>query len=297
MSALAMMAAVVIGADGTLTEDRAWTFKVTGAGAYQFDADLDDEGDFSVLRAATDLSVDYRFSPELSLDFRLGYGFDGYDFSEATSIGADPWEDIHTLGFGAHAAWKFAEDWSLHVGGLVAASGEDAEWSDAVTGGGVVAVTWRVNERLLVGAGVGGVSRIEDDPQIFPVVILEWGITDNLRLTTASRAAVPSATSRGGLELVFAPDQTWEIAVGGRYDVRRFRLDDEGVAPEGVGEDESLPLWVRVGHRFNDNIRVDLFAGFTAFGELSLNDEDGHELADDDYDPAAFVGGALSIEF
>lgn len=278
-------------------EPKMFTFTAAGAGAYQFESDLDNGGDFSVLRTGGDVGGEFRLSPTLRLGLVAGYGFDDYDFSESTSLGADPWDDIHRLNFSGNLAWDFADRWTVYGGALVNFSGEDAEWSDSATGGGLAAVSYRINDQLTLGGGLGVVSRIEDDEQFFPVIIVSWQISDLIRVGTTTRPTIPSATSRGGIELLFTPNDAWEFAIGGRYDVRRFRLDDEGVAPDGVGEDESLPLWFRAGYRINDNVRLDAFAGVTAFGEMTLDDENGDEIANDDHDPAPFVGGSVSIRF
>jgi hypothetical protein len=300
MLILTAVVCATLAAQDTLKVDETTTtfhWGVSGGAAYQLESDLDDGGDFSVFRAGADLSGDFTLSPTLRLGLGVGYGFDSYDFSSTTSLGVDPWEDIHTVNFSGRVGWDFADRWTAHFGGLVNFSGEDAEWSDAVTGGGLIAASYKVTDSLTLGGGVGIVSQIEDDAQFFPVIIVDWKINEMFHLGTATRPTVPSATSRGGLEFICTPNDEWEFAVGGRYDVRRFRLDDEGVAPDGVGEDVSLPLWFRAGYKFNENIRFDAFTGFAAFSELTLDDSDGDELANDDADPALFFGGSVSIKF
>ena len=45
------------------------------------------------------------------------------------------------------------------------------------------------------------------------------------------------------------------------YNQRRFRLDGSGVAPDGGGEDTSIPLRVRVGWNINQYISLQFLGG------------------------------------
>src|SRR6185503_11525048 len=118
------------------------------------------------------------------------------------------------------------------------------------------------------------VSQLEDDPRIWPILILQWKISDTLRV--ANRTA-SSVSGRPGVELIYAPLPQWEFAVGGASQFSRFRLDDEGIAPNGVGQDESMPLWVRASYNAGQRVRIDAFVGMSIGGELRLEDSDGQK--------------------
>jgi hypothetical protein len=76
----------------------------------------------------------------------------------------------------------------------------------------------------------------------------------------------------------------------------RFRLDDEGVAPEGVGENESTPLWMRLTYQ-TQPMDFTVIAGVNLGGELTLEDRDGNRIAREDYDPSVAVGLTGRIRF
>ena len=138
------------------------------------------------------------------------------------------------------------------------------------------------------------VSQIEDDPRIWPILILQWKINDVLRV--ANRTAT-SVSGRPGVELIYAPLPQWEFAVGGASQFSRFRLDDSGIAPNGVGQDESMPLWLRASYNAGQRVRIDAFVGMSIGGELTLQDSGGHKITNQDYDAPLSVAVFGSVRF
>jgi hypothetical protein len=128
-------------------------------------------------------------------------------------------------------------------------------------------------------------------------VIIDWRPCKEFRL---SNFAGPEAYPGGaGLEAIWVISDEYELAFGGRYTYRRFRLDDSG-SPQranGVGTDEGLPVWLRATHRAKCGGRLDLVAGMQLMGEMSIDDSRGNELASEDVEPAPFVGAFFSWRF
>ncbi|MHC4414263.1 MAG: outer membrane beta-barrel protein [Planctomycetota bacterium] len=271
--------------------------ELTVVGGYEqaFDTDIDEGGEVEVSRARFGLGAQTDLDANLKLSLSLNYELAQYDFSGTTSFGAEPWEDIHTLGFGAQLRWSMTNDWTIFGGPIIQFSREsDADWDDALTGGAVFGASHVLREGLVIGGGLGVVSQIEDDVLVFPVLILDWQLSESLRLTTQSRSGAGWAA---GLELAYDLGGGWEAGIGARYEYRRFRLDDDGPAPDGVGEDKSLPIWGRVSHRFSENFSVDIYGGVRAAGELDLEDKSGDGVTDSDYDAAPFGGVSVRIRF
>jgi hypothetical protein len=270
-------------------------FAFTGGYQLGFSSNIDDGGDFSVSRFDAGLALGRDFSPDFSASLRLSYRLDDYDFSsDALGLGAgDPWNDVDTVGAAAILNYAINERWRVFGGPIAQFSLESgADWSDSFTVGGVVAATYSFSKNLTVGGGVGVISQIEDDPRVFPILILNWNITKNLRL--ANQAG--GANDASGIELAYTLSK-WEFAIGGAYQFSRFRLDDHGPAPDGVGQNTNVSLWTRVSYTFCKNVSADLLAGLNAAGELRLEDEDGHRIASSDYDPAPFIGFNLKLQF
>ena len=77
----------------------------------------------------------------------------------------------------------------------------------------------------------------------------------------------------------------------------RFRLDKEGKAPNGIGDDRSFPIFCGVVYHFTPRIQAGLLGGVEVGGELRLEDENGHKIAEEDHDSAGFFGFSFSARF
>ena len=121
-----------------------------------------------------------------------------------------------------------------------------------------------------------------------------WKITDRLRLTNPFRAG---PTGPAGLELVYKRDEKWEFAGGGAARGFRFRLDDKGPAPDGVGEQSGLPLFARITYKFGPRFKLDFYAGAIVGGQLAVEDSKGDLLAVDDHDTAPIAALTFAGRF
>ena len=297
--AVSLPAAVCPGQDVAEEEvepaDVGITFKTSGAIQQLQETNLEGGGEVDITRLDGVLSVDSKIRDDLDLSIRLRYGLDNYDFSGMSNLGTDPWEDIHTLTLNARFQWAMNSRILLFGGPFIQFAREDgADWDDALTGGGFFGATVVQNKKLIWGGGIGITNQIEDDPLFYPIVVLEWKISDRWRLT--SRAG-PEGITATGIELVYDIGGGWEAGFGGRYEFRRFRLDSSGVAPNGVGEETSVPFWGRISLSVNESFRVEFYNAIALGGELKLDSSTGSPLARADYDPAFIVGIVGRIQF
>ena len=270
-------------------------FRVRLGGFHMFDADVDDGGEFS--RSSLGIRVDsrWRVAERAAVDFSFGYQWDSYDFSgSGTLTGLDPWDDVHNLAFRAILNWKLEDNLWLFGGPTVAMSAQDgADYSNAVIAGGQFGVRWRTGEDFNIGIGVTAISQVDDDPWVLPLVFFNWDFQENWTL----RAGAFDIGSQGGpgLEVAWRFAERWEASAGLMYEYSRFRLDDGGVAPKGVGQLESFGIYGKVAWVFNEQTRVWLTVGTPLAGNLRLENDDGRRITDEDFDPAPFIG--LRAEF
>jgi hypothetical protein len=273
-----------------------WSTFIRGGYVHQFDTDIDDGGSFSVNRLVVQGGVTYGFDARRSVSLALGYGYDGYDFSGTRGFGAlDPWGNIHSFRASLPVRYGIDEAWTVFVVPTVRVTKESgADTGDAVSGGGFAGFSYRFSDRLTIGPGIGVISQIEDSASIFPVLIIDWKITDTLSLSTGRGVG---ATLGPGLALNWEPHNKWTLSFGGRYERLRFRLDNDQIAPKGIGDDRAIPVFGGVTYSFNRKAQVALLAGVELGGELRLEDEQGNLITESDHDPAGFLGFTFSFKF
>lgn len=265
------------------------------APVYQFETDLDSGADFSATRTS------FRFDASTSLggpfDIKLGLAYDltDYHFSgSAFSLAGDPWDNIHTLGLSVPIIYKLRRDWKLFVApSFEYARESDADWSDSFTYGGAVSASHFVSRTFMIGFGAGVFRKI-GTTAVFPFLMIYWKINERLTLSNPLRVG-PAGPA--GLALSYTINDDWEAGIGGAYRSYRFRLDDRGVAPNGIGEDEFAPLWGRLSRKLGKRSELSLYAGALLAGKLKINNEDGGELGVDRYNSAAFVAATISGKF
>jgi hypothetical protein len=152
----------------------------------------------------------------------VGGGTDRYDFSDGFGLADEPRGRIDQLRFSVPITWAFDEQWTLFAVATLRYCGESgASSGDSATGGALAGVSYRVNDSLTIGPGVGVLSRLEDSVNVFSILTDDWKIADRLRLETG-RGLV--ATQGPALEIKHRLSQTWNFGLGGRYESLRFRL-------------------------------------------------------------------------
>jgi hypothetical protein len=122
--------------------------------------------------------------------------------------------------------------------------------------------------------------------------LIDWKITDRLSLRTGRGTG---ATLGPGFVLDWRASEKWSVSLGGRYEKLRFRLDEEGPEPDGVGEDRAFPIFGGINYTHSRRFQASFFAGVEVGGKLRLSDRDGNEIVSESHDPAPFIGVAFSL--
>jgi len=276
--------------------DDPWSVDVEAGFLFQGETDVGDGGEIAVDEWSIQAGLDRSFGRELRTGLSVGYGERDYDFSgDQGFAGLRPWSNTRQLRLSGSVSWRADERWNLFAVPALRWNAErSASLDDGRIGGLLAAATYRVNDRLSIGPGFGVFSELEDDADWFPILAIDWRITDTLSLRTGRGFAA----SRGpGLVLNWQPSERWSFALGGRYEKERFRLDEHGIAPDGIGQETSVPLYLGATRSFGPNVRFSIFAGAELDGELRLEDSEGHLLERSDYDTAPFGGATLDLRF
>jgi len=271
-------------------------FRLTPGFEYVWGTGIHGGGDFNTLRMSVAFSATSALTDDLDLTLGLEYEYNNYEFSGETTFGGpEPWDNAHIFDLGAIFTYRPANDWAFFAGPVMQFAGEaDADFGESWIAGGVVGASYRFADDLLLGAGVGIVSQLEEEVRFFPIAIIEWDITDDLRVSSRTAG---NAGGRSGLELIYDIAENWELAAGLGYEFRRFRLDDDGPVPEGVGEDTGLPIWGRLSYQMTEKVKLNLYGGALANGEFKIRDAAGVDIGHRDYETAVMVGFSAVIRF
>jgi hypothetical protein len=261
----------------------------------QGDADLDAGGDFRASGMIVRAGVGGPIGNGHRAGLTLNYDYTDYRFSSPTAFGGlAPWDDIQRIGLSAPLVFSGANGWSYLVTPSVDYFMEDdAKSSEALAYGAVVAAAKRFGPDRLLGFGVGVFDRLEE-VSVLPVILVDWKLTERLRIENPLAAG---PTGGAGLELNYRFDGGWVLGGGAAYRTVRFRLNENGPVPNGIGEERGVAGFFHAGRTLGGTFRLDLYAGALFGGELRLENASGDELVREDFDPAPFVGATLTARF
>jgi hypothetical protein len=271
-----------------------WSSFVRSGGVQQFDTDISGGSSFEATRLTLQLGGNYARNYRNSVGLTIGYSYDGYSFSTGKAAGEfEPWEDVHSLSLGLPVRWGMGKQWFGFFTPTIRTSGEQGSaLSDSLTTGGFGGAAYRLSDRLFIGPGIGLISQLEESATVFPILIINWNITDRLSLETGSGLG---ATLGPGLVLNYQLNHNLRFSLGGRYEKLRFRLDENGVVPSGIGEDTSFPIFINCSYEITPKARLSLIGGIETSGELRLEDKDGKLIRKESYDSGGFFGLTFNI--
>jgi hypothetical protein len=270
--------------------DRPFVFAIDGLAATQGSTDMDSGGSFSATRLYA-RAGGLHFFESGSVGLFASVGQIDYDFSDTVA----PWGDLRDQSLDLTLGYKLERADIFIAPGINYNFEDGAGRDDALTYGVFAGFGWKFSDSLTLGPALGIYSELEsDDLNIFPAILVDWEITDRARLTTGPTIG---ATQGPGLALDYGVTDKLRVGIAGRYESVRFRLDDDGPAPGGIGEDTSFPLVVTIDYEPFPGSRLAAFAGAEFGGELTLEDASGRTIDTREYDPAPIVGVAFRIGF
>ncbi|WP_170360040.1 hypothetical protein [Ruegeria arenilitoris] len=270
-----------------------WIYQLDGLAAFQGDASLSGGGEFSASRAFVRTTALYNMDGGNSVGVSASFGRFDYNFSEANN---QPWEDIRDIRVSLPVRFRVGNTATAFISPQIRwdyQSGATA--SDGRTYGAFAGIAWKLSERLTIGPAFGVFSQLEDDDiDFFPALLVDWDISDRWNLNTGSGIG---ATQGPGLTLSYALNNEMTLSLSARSERIRFRLDGDGLAPDGVGEDKSIPVVLALGYSPNPGVSLNVFAGAELDGRLTLDDANGSELSRQNYETAPLVGFAFRVRF
>ncbi len=253
----------------------------------QFNASITGGGDIEIASAGAELRLISDITNEDEIEFRFQFQRDDYDFGGSTGLGAlNPWGKVNTIDFTTVWIHEYDQQNRWYLGGILRAAYEDSASANA-QGGATIAYAHSFSSDVTLGGGVGFIGQANDDPRAFPIIIVDWKITETLRLSSDLSTRFGSRT---GLELIWTPRDDWTFGAGYSYSYSRFRLDDSGFAPGGAGEASSYPLTFRATYSASPTFDVTFFGGIVFDGNLEVTNNNRNLMQSVDYDNAGVVG-------
>jgi len=292
---LSMVLNASLAASQANEQSNEFDFSLSAAPIFFAATDLDRGAKFSLRQYQLRGVATRSFSDSTRLGFSFGYDHLDFDFSGITAFGGpEPWRKVHRIGLGLPVFYRAGDSWQFMVSPSLDFSGESgADFNEALRYGAVVSATHRFNPAFSLGAGIGIFHGLEET-NVFPYLAVHLKINEKWVLTNPFSAG---PIGPAGLELTYFPSDFWEIGGGGAYRSSRFRLDNHGIAPGGIGQSSGLPAWLRITRKFSRHLKLDLYGGVLLDGELRIEDRDGRKLGSDDFDPAAFMAVNFSARF
>lgn len=283
-----------------IVEDTAWSTDLTlnAAHLHAFEADIDDS-DASVTTSITRFGARLGWTrPDRRLAF--GVGFRGsvgeFEFENASTLvptlDDDPFDTFLSQRFELDGRYAFNRTWGLAgFFGVESAYESGADFGDALQGGGALLALWtNADATVTWGFGLGGFTRLDEDPIVFPLVTVRWQIDDVLRLES----------ERLGLRLTYDVCDEVDVSVFGRFDRIDYRLaDDRGAASDGSLRDNRIAIGATLAWSPEalDGFTLSLTGGALIYRDIQILDDDGDELFEDQADPSAFLGLSISYTF
>lgn len=288
-TALVMLFPVIVMADSRPAAG--WRHSLTAAYAWQGTSDLAEQGSFSVDRGVVEYRLATRLGKRWFAGLSAGYGEDRYRF-DSTPASFPPWQDIRSLQFGIALRYLADNRWTLFGLPVLRYSAEEnVSLNQGREYGLIAGASYRFSDRLTIGPGLGAFRGIGSEDDVFPVLFINWRMTETLSLETGRGLA---ATRGPGLTLRWRPMQKWEFGIAARYEKYRFRLDD---GADGIGEDKTVPLVATASWQPTAALKLSALAGVETAGVLSLENSGGTLVAERTYSTAPIAGLVASFNF
>jgi hypothetical protein len=272
--------------------------------SHLFETNTNNKGNVSRDNASLVLTHRAQLNEEWGFTVMGAYELSAYDFGGSPNpgngasrgAGTFQWDDIHQSRIVGLFDWKMDEKWSLIMGGVVFSNSEGgSDFADGLQAGMGLGFVYRANENLKMGVLIGAVSGLEESATLLPIPQVDWRFADGWRWRID---IIQAFGGRGlGTELEFKASDAFEIAIGITRQRKRFRLADHGglvtaggSVDRGVGEESSVPAYVRLGYNPSPNISLDMRVGVALQGELRTESKGGNRLESDTFDPAPIIG-------
>lgn len=274
---------------GTVTVSSAVT------GSHQFPGDLRTGGDVQWSGVMISGSVTRQFVPAFAAGLTLRCDYQDWRFGSPAAFGGRaPWQRLQRPGASLNLSLALSRTLVVGVSPMAEwACDTRANTADAMIYGAVLSTARVFSPGFTLGAGAS-VSRQFYSVKSTPFIIVNWKLTDRLRIANAAPAG---PLGGAGVELRYALTRDWEVAGGGVSRSDRWRLEEHGSSAANVGETSVIPLVTRLSRKLGPKARIDCYAGALTGNRLTVKDADGREISHHHYGVVPTISATLSGRF
>jgi hypothetical protein len=261
----------------------------------QGSSDIDGGGSYSISSLLMRIGYIRPVSNQVFMGLGFSYDITNYDFDDLSAFnGQQPWSDVHNFNLSVPIIFQQDRHWTFLASPSIGTFREvGAEWKDSLAYGAVLIGSYSNERGNRLGLGLGAYNRL-DKSVFFPFLTVKWQLTDKWRIGNALNAG---PTGPSGLQLAYRFAEKWEAAIGFGRRSFRFRLDDTGIAPGGIGTQKGRLLFLRLSTDLSRSMHLDINAGFNHDGSLTLESNEDVIIASSDHDTAPLLALNLSGRF
>ena len=262
---------------------------------FLFDTDLDGGGNFSWGSVRGAGSMLRQFTPQIAAGMSVSYEYQDWTFTDPAAFGgAAPWQNINRPRLAGTFFYTPTPDWIFGFIPSVGWSFESgASTGDALEYGAVVTAAKVFSPSLTLGLGAAVFHQIYET-KVFPFPVIQWQIDEHWKLTNPFEAGPAGGA---GLELTYGFNDRWEMGAGGSYRSYVFRLSQDGPVGNGIGQNNFVPVFLRVSYHAGKQFQLDLYAAALTGGKLTVKNASGNDLSNDSYKTAPALGMTLQTRF
>ncbi len=291
---LVFTALVTSGLDAA-AQPPATTYSFTLTPIHEGTTNLDQGGEVGSTSLLANAGFQHPFSRQWVIGGSLQYGRDDWRFTSPVAFGRQaPWDSVNRAAATVSTTYVSAGGLRWTIAPQVEYAAETgAKSSESFGYGALLMAAKSFSQDLTLGLGLGAFRRIEKTTYI-PLLIVDWQITPDLRLANPFSAGPAGGA---GLELSYAFAPRWEVGIGGAYRSYRFRLSEDGSTPNGIGQYQLTPIFLRAGYSVDKTWQVNFYAGTAVGPKVVLENASADEIASDKPGSTPIVGATISARF
>ncbi|MEM8883834.1 MAG: hypothetical protein AAGD14_07195 [Planctomycetota bacterium] len=219
----------------------------------------------------------------------VSWGISAYDFDirdgRTLDVPTTDFDRFQSLSLGLQAIYVATPRFGILLGFQGGPAGDTrADFSDSLTYGATLAVRLQPINGLTLRLGVGAFDRFTNSTFVLPIFGAEW--------SPSARWFILLGFPRLAIEYEVVPGL--RIFLAGLFEFHDYRLADGGALPNGVFHEQAFGLGIGIEWRFAEGRgRLRFLVGTPLSHEISLDDEEGNEVFQDDLDP----GLAFRVRF